>query len=321
VDGDRYKGFLFLPADLAEDVELPLELRKEILFTHAQLATLDHWSILEVPWNAPVERVREAYLAKVKVFHPDRHSGRRLGSYRARMEQVFRRLTEARDLLTDAARREPYVRKTAPADDLVRMRLRELEDEKRVEERRARLARQNPLVARAGRVQDMVARGRQAMEEGRWQQALNDLQMAASLDDRNPDVRKLADEARRKLAAARAAEEYESGVKAELAGQGAAAAALFRRAFDTDPQNGRYAVAAARAALAVGDAATAREMAEKAVRLAAGSAEAHEVLALALHAAGMAREAKTAVEKALEIDPSRERSKALHKKLRWSFLR
>jgi len=320
VGSDRYQGFVFLPADLAEDVELPLEIRKEILFVHARLAKIDHWSILEVPWNAPVGRVREAYLAKVKLFHPDRHAGRRLGSYRARMEQVFRRLTEARDLLADPARRPEYVRKTAPADDLARMRVREIEDEKRAEERRARLARQNPLLARAGRVQDMVERGRRAMEEGRWQQALNDLQMAASLDERNAEVRKLAEEARRKLAAVRATEEYENGVKAELSGQGAAAAALFRKAFDTDPANARYASAAARAALTVGDAAAGRELAEKAVRIAAGSAEAHEVLALALHGSGLAREARKEAEKALELDPSRERAKALYKKLRWSFL-
>jgi tetratricopeptide (TPR) repeat protein len=305
---------------LAEDVDLPVELRKEILYVHAKLAELDHWALLGVPWNAPVDRVREAYLAKVKVFHPDRHTGKRLGSYLPRMETVFRALTAARDLLQDPAKREPYVRKTAPADELARMQVRDLESERRSEERRARLVRQNPLLARAGRIQDFLARGKRAFEEGRWQQALNDFQMVVSLDERHPEAKKLAEDARRKLGAARAAEAYESGLKAELAGQPQAALAMFRDAHEADPQNPRYAVATARAALGAGDAAGAREVAERAVRAAPRDGAAHEVLAQVLYAAGHNREAKKAAEKALEIDPDLADAKALVKKLRWNFL-
>ena len=65
--GDRYRSFVFTPADLAEDVDLPLEAKKEILYLHARLRELDHWQLLGVRWNAPVEAVRAAYLDKVKV--------------------------------------------------------------------------------------------------------------------------------------------------------------------------------------------------------------------------------------------------------------
>lgn len=320
MSADRYKGFVFVPAELAEDVDLPVELRKEVLYVHARLAELDHWALLGVPWNAPVERVREAYLARVKIFHPDRHTGKRLGSYLARMETVFRALTAARDLLQDPVRREPYVRKTAPPEELARMQLRDLEAERRADERRARLARQNPLLARAGRIQEFLARGKRAFEEGRWQQALNDFQMVVSLDERHPEARKLAEDARRKLGASRAGDAYEAGLKAELAGQPQAALAMFRAAHEADPQNPRYAVATARAALAVGDAAAAREVAERAVRAAPRDGPSHEALAQALYAAGQSREAKRAAEKALELDPSLPDAKALVKKLRWNFL-
>jgi curved DNA-binding protein CbpA len=287
---------------------------------HAKLAELDHWALLGVPWNAPVDQVREAYLAKVKVFHPDRHTGKRLGSYLPRMETVFRSLTAARDLLQDPVRREPYARKTAPADELARMQVRDLESERRADERRARLVRQNPLLARAGRIQEFLKSGKRAFEEGRWQQALNDFQLVVSLDERHPEAKKLAEDACRKLGAARAAEAYESGLKAELAGQPQAALAMFRDAHEADPQNPRYAVATARAALALGDTAAAREVAERAVRAAPRDGAAHEALAQALYAAGQNREAKKAAEKALEIDPGLADAKALVKKLRWNFL-
>jgi len=320
VSGERYRGFVFVPGDLAEDVDLPLELRKEILYVHARLAELDHWALLGVPWNSPVEKVREAYLAKVKVFHPDRHPGKRLGSYLARMQNVFRALTEARDLLQDPVRREPYVRKTAPADELARLQVRDIESEKRADERRARLARQNPLLARAVRIQDFLSRGKRALEEGRWQQALNDFQMVVSLDERHAEARKLAEDARRKLASSRAAEAYEAGLKAALAGQPQGALALFREAHEADPQNPRFAVAAARASLGAGDADGARELAERAVRAAPRDASAHEALARVLHATGQGREARKAAEKALELDPGLAEARALLKKLRWSFL-
>jgi tetratricopeptide (TPR) repeat protein len=320
VSGDRYQGFVFVPAELAEDVDLPVELRKEILWLHARLDELDRWALLGVPWNAPVDQVRDAYLARVKVFHPDRHPGKRLGAYRARMERVFRALTEARDLLQDPVRRAAYVRSTAPPEELARLQVRDLESEKRADERRARLARQNPLLARAARTQEFLARGRRAFEEGRWQQALNDFQMVVSLDERHAEGRRLAEEARSRLASARAAEAFETGLKAELAGQPQTALALFREAHEADPQNPRFAVAASRASLAVGDVAGAREAAEHAARAAPRDGAAQQALALALLAAGLGKEARKAAERALELDPGLAEAKALVKRLRWSIL-
>ena len=53
---DRYSGFVFTPADLAEEVDLTLDQRKEILYLHARLAELDHWQLLGVRWNATWRR-------------------------------------------------------------------------------------------------------------------------------------------------------------------------------------------------------------------------------------------------------------------------
>ncbi len=151
-----------------------------------------------MPWNAPSEAVRAAYIDAAKVFHPDRYAGKRLGSYRSRLEKVFRRVTEARDTLCDETRRAAYVRETAPATEFTKAEARRLEDERRSAERRARLARQNPLVARASRVADLVSRGRQAMQAGNFVQAANDLLLAQSMDPSNPGLGTLAAEAKRK---------------------------------------------------------------------------------------------------------------------------
>ncbi|MFY3744201.1 tetratricopeptide repeat protein [Anaeromyxobacter sp. Red801] len=317
---DRYSGFAFDPADLQEDVDLDAERRREILFAEGSLPRWTHWDVLGLAWNAPVEAARAAYLEKVKVFHPDRYPGKRLGSYRARLEKVFRRLTEARDVLCDEARRAAYARQTAPADEFARMELRKLEDERRSAERRARLARQSPLVARAGRVADLVRRGKEALQAGQVAQAANDLVLAQGMDPQNAEVAALAAEARGRAAVQRAGDAYERGLAAEAMGAPARALAAFREALEADPRHARAAAGGARAALAAGDAVAARELAEAAVRAQPSAGFAHEALGLALEAQGARKEARRALERAVELDPKLEQARERLKRLRWSFL-
>lgn len=318
MSGDRYRGFVFVPADLGEDADLSLEEKKEVLFLHQNLGKLTYWELLGIPWNAPPEAAMDAYRKKALLLHPDRHRGKRLGSFEARLAAVFPKLNEARETLADPVRREAYARKTASPADLARMRVKEIEDERRSDERRARLARQNPLVARAGKVSDILARARAEMEEGRWQQAANDFLTVASMDPRNLEAKKLAEEAKRKAASARAAEAYERGLTQELAGQSATALQTFRHALEDDPRNARYAVAASRSARAAGDLAASRELAEQAVHLGPREAAAHEALAQVLAAQGETHAARRAAEKALELDPRLEGAKAVLKK-RWGL--
>jgi tetratricopeptide (TPR) repeat protein len=318
--GDRYSDHVFTPADLAEDVDLSLEVKKEVLYLHGQLGRFDHWRLLGIPWNASGETARAAYVARVKVFHPDRYAGKRLGSYLSRLERVFRALTEARDVLADEMRRVEYARHTAPPEEFARAETRRLEDEQRAEERRRRLVRANPLVAHASRVADLVRRGREAMAQGKHAQAANDFLTAATLDPRHPEARTLAVEARRLAQGERARELYDRALAAEAVGNHAAAAAIFRDAAEADPASPRYAVAASRLALQVGDQAGARALAETAVRAAPRDARALEALGAALAAAGQTKDAKRALERALELDPALETAKAVLKKLRWSFL-
>jgi tetratricopeptide (TPR) repeat protein len=320
LSADRYSGFVFDPGDLAEDVDLDLDRRREILFVDGSLATFTLWQVLGLPWNAPAEAARAAYLEKVKIFHPDRYAGKRLGSYRARLERVFRRLTEARDTLGDEARRVEYARRSAPPDQFARIEARRLEDERRAEERRARLSRTNPLVARAARVAELVKRGREAFDQGRFAQAATDLQLALSLDPRNAELGSLVADARRKAGAVRAADHYDLGVSAEVMGRPDRALAAYRQALEADPGNVRAGAAAARVALQLGDRGEARARAEAVVRANPQAALAHEALGIVLEAEGQKKEARKELERAVELDPRLESARERLKKLRWSFL-
>lgn len=312
---------MFSPADLAEDADLEPDRRREILYVDAHLDRWTHWEVLGVPWNATAAEASAAYVAKVKIFHPDRYASARLGRFRPRLERVFRRLTEARDVLNDDALRADYARATAPPEDFARLELRRLDDERRAAERRARLARVNPLVARASRVSDVLKRAKDALAAGQFAQGANDLQLVLGLDPDHAEARALARDARRKAAEARGAERYHRGVAAAAIGSWAAAVQAFREAVEANGSDARAAVQGVRAALQLGDAAAARELGELAVRAGPRSGTCHEALGLALAAAGDARSAKRSFERALELDPGLDGAKEQLKKLRWSFLR
>ena len=317
---DRDADAVYDPAALAEDVDLDLERRKEILRAEAVAASGTLWEALGLPWNAPTGAVKGAYLEAAKLFHPDRYAGKRLGTYRARLERIFRRATEARDVLGEETRRAAYARTTAPATEFTKMEARKLDDERRSAERRARLARQNPLVARAARVGELVGRGKAALERGDFIAAANDLQLAQSIDPSNPELSALATEAKRRGAAQRAGEHFDKAVAAEALGSVSTAAAEYRAALDADPRNVRAAASGARMALRLGDLGAAREMAQAGVRAGPGMGVAHEALGLVLEAQGDKKEARRALEKALELDPKLELAKERLKKLRWGIL-
>jgi len=320
VSVDRYKGFVFNPADLAEEVDLDLERRREILYAEAKLSTWTHFDVLGLPWNAPSEAARAAYVERVKLFHPDRYSGKRLGSYTGRLERIFRRLTEARDVLTDAARRAAYAKATAPALELAAMEARRLEDERRSEERRARLARQNPLLARAGRVADLMKRGKEAMAAGQHAQAANDFLLVAGLDPSNREAAELAAECKRRSAGAKAQEFLDKAASAEAMGQWGVALATYRAALEVDAGHLKAAILGTRAAVQLGDGASAVQLAEQAIQAAPRNGAAHEAMGQALELVGRKGDAKRAYERAVELDPRLEQAKDRLKRLRWSFL-
>jgi len=321
VPGQRFEGIEFQPADLHEDVDLDLERRREILATQARLDGADHWQVLGVPWNASAEAVRSAFLEKVKVFHPDRYPGQRLGSYRARLEAIFRRLTEARDALAEEGARAGYAARTAPPEEVARAEARRLQDEQRSRERRARLARSHPVVARGARAREMLERGRRHLEEGRPTAALNDLLSALAMDPSLAAARTLSEEARRRASAEKAHDLSDRARAAEMVGNLDMAQELAAAAAAADPAHPRFAMQAARVALRRGALQVARSHAEAAVRAAPTLGAAHEALGQVLLAAGDRGAARRSLERAVELDGKLEGAREQLRKLRWSLFR
>ncbi|MCP3142485.1 J domain-containing protein [Pyxidicoccus xibeiensis] len=97
-------------AAMAEEVDLEPERKKEIIDLERGLDSLDHFAVLGLKPGAQAADVKQAYYNASRRFHPDRYFGKNLGSFRARMERIFRRLTEAHNVLTQPDKREAYLR-------------------------------------------------------------------------------------------------------------------------------------------------------------------------------------------------------------------
>ena len=97
-------------AAMAEEVDLEPERKKEIIELERSLDAMDHFAVLGVKPGASAADVKQAYYNASRRFHPDRYFGKNLGSFRARMERIFRRLTDAHNVLTQPDKREAYLR-------------------------------------------------------------------------------------------------------------------------------------------------------------------------------------------------------------------
>jgi len=96
--------------DLVEDVDLDGVLQEKILETFRRADKLNHYELLEVSIDAERAEIRKAYFALSKTFHPDAYYGKHLGSFKSKMEVVFRKVTDAYEAVGRPKKREAYDR-------------------------------------------------------------------------------------------------------------------------------------------------------------------------------------------------------------------
>lgn len=83
-------------------------LRREIGALHASLHEHDHYRMLDLAPDAPLAAVKRAYFAAAKRFHPDTLGALGLGELRLQAQEVFARIVQAYETLSDPARRRDY---------------------------------------------------------------------------------------------------------------------------------------------------------------------------------------------------------------------
>jgi len=94
--------------ELEEQAELDIEKKRRILTLFYQLDVRNYYELLGIDERADKKQVKSAYYAVAPEFHPDKYFRKQLGSFQAKIEAIFARLTLAHDVLANATRRAEY---------------------------------------------------------------------------------------------------------------------------------------------------------------------------------------------------------------------
>jgi curved DNA-binding protein CbpA len=311
---------------MPELVDLDPARQKEISDLEKAQEGKDHFALLGLKPGAPVEDVKQAFIEAALKYHPDRYAGMNLGTFRARIERIFRRISEAHTVLSNPEKREAYLRAnprlrggSAPAAVSAQPEEPLAGDEERRAERQERLTR-HPYLARTHRLTELMTRSKAAIARGDFEKAFADLNQVATLDPKNrealtllADVRKKHDEQRSKL-------ELQRGMELEKQQDLPKALECFRKASSLDPQHAEAAFKAARLAKALGlEWNEIRLHAQRAVDVAPDLVAYRLLLAQVLLEGKAGNLAKRHLEAVLKLDPKNAEATALLRKSRWPF--
>jgi curved DNA-binding protein CbpA len=108
VESDHPAAALYDPTELDEEVDIELGRRRQILDLFYRLDSVTHYQLFDVTPSADKKLIKSAYYGVVGTYHPDRYFGKKLGSFKAKLEKIFARLTEAYDVLTRPPSRAEY---------------------------------------------------------------------------------------------------------------------------------------------------------------------------------------------------------------------
>lgn len=96
------------PRELEVEAAIDLVIKKRILNAFYGIEGKDYYQTLGVDRDADKKLIKGAYFELSKLFHPDSLFGKELGPFKSKMEVVFKRLTEAYEVLGRNARRKEY---------------------------------------------------------------------------------------------------------------------------------------------------------------------------------------------------------------------
>jgi curved DNA-binding protein CbpA len=291
-------------AALSEQVDLDDARKREILELEARLDSSSFFAILGVQPGADPAAVKKAYYELTKRFHPDRYFGKSLGSFKARIERIFKRLTEAQSVLCDPAKRKAYLAAhpdLAPAAPAPLPR----RDDPHAAERRARLAR-HPYLAKRVKFNELIAKGRELIAKGDFAKALSDLSLATQIDPKDAEAARLLTEARKGGDRGRAQTELDESISSDTLGDKTRALAHLRKAVQLDPDNPQYCDLLARTLLQSGTIEALKEAhlhARRATELASENADYHSTFANVLVRAGLEKNAIREYEQVVRLRP------------------
>jgi curved DNA-binding protein CbpA len=315
-------------------LDITPELQAQILEFSASLDK-PYFELLDVPRDADAKQIKRAYFSLSKVYHPDRYFRANLGDYTVRLEQIFRKLVEAYELLSDPNTRaeiertmgampepEPEPEPIAEASEADAAPERKLPPRKLTKrqtlERLRRHFRLPPqiLAERKLKASHFFDAAMVAAKRERWQEAAPSLRLAIAFDPWNDEYRKSFSNILSRNYEQRAIKLLDEADGPVDPGDKSEALRLLEEVLIHRPADPEVNSRAAMLALDLHEMERAMEYAEAACELCPESAENCITLARVLRADGRREKAKTVLTEAARLDPENEEVQAELQKLR-----
>jgi curved DNA-binding protein CbpA len=224
-----------------EQVDLDEKRRKYILDAHAQLNRLNHYQLLGVARQADKKAIKAAYYRLAGLVHPDRYFGKKLGSYKPKMEAVFAAIASAYETLSSPDRRaaydaqlERYLAQAPPEEAPVRAPV----DPRLVAKRQAALdaLKQHHAAGRA-KASEYAAQGTRARAAGDVVGAAEAYKRALTFDPNNAAIQEAYEETQRAAGEKLAEAHMRKALLEEKFGRWAAAAESWQRVMAAKPND------------------------------------------------------------------------------------
>lgn len=322
---DPYGDFEFPAEALAEPVDLTDEERKKILYTHAMLSEWSHYRLLGVRWRDDAKTIKRAYFERSMEWHPDRFRRDHLGSYKARIDEIFRAVRDGYLVLSEPAKKVEYDREHAPSldeEDMAEMLAAQRREERaalREKELRRRRLERNPMRQRMLRAKALYQEALELRGRGELLEALRLAQAATAFHDKD-EYKILRKELQNETAELRIAPLIRRGLHFESMTSWEDAIATFQDAVRLAPDHGPARVRLAYNLLMGGrPVQQAHEHVQRALMLLPNDPEAHFVRGMCYEKNDMGKAAMRAYQRALEIKTNYTDAKKRLKKLRWGF--
>ena len=95
-------------------VDLPEAFQREIRELARALPTRTYYDVLGVRHDAESADIRDAFFERSKTYHPDRYFKKELGPYSELLNEIYKRIVAAHDVLRDPKLRGAYDRSLTP---------------------------------------------------------------------------------------------------------------------------------------------------------------------------------------------------------------
>ncbi|RJO67336.1 MAG: J domain-containing protein [Myxococcales bacterium] len=219
-----YGGFIFNLLELQEEIDLPQDLKKEILFVHTQMDEWTNYELLGLTPDAGEAAVRTAFLQLSKIFHPDVYFRKRLGSYQTRINQIYSHLAAAHATLTDPVECVQYRRRLIDEGKILPGPNDLPEDPMERERRLQRQAKEqrilnNPMLKRVQKGREFFEAGEADIQKQAWISAANNFKFAIMYDPHNELYKHKAEQVKDLADRAAAERVYQRGLVLESYGQ------------------------------------------------------------------------------------------------------